>query len=201
MLRERIHPMIGKLSELLVSVNRSTPFSDSISMTTGPRTPLDFKIFPKISPRNNANRFHGHNIDGVGLGIVAALDNSSSRTSVRRFGEHPGNRPGSDPVPIMVNSRRWSDDDNDYTYVTCHHGADGSCTRVYRDGFECSARKNLDEPPESSPEFEGLDFLNACFLCRKKLHGLDIYIYRGERAFCRDECRSVYITNEERKEV
>ncbi|XP_043692869.1 FCS-Like Zinc finger 12-like [Telopea speciosissima] len=32
------------------------------------------------------------------------------------------------------------------------------------------------------------DFLNSCHLCRKKLHGRDIYMYRGEKAFCSTEC-------------
>ncbi|XP_010520527.1 PREDICTED: uncharacterized protein LOC104799612 [Tarenaya hassleriana] len=234
MLTKRSHPMIGKLSELLVSVNRSNPFSDALMMTTtSPKSPLDFKIFPQISPRNGAKRFYDSHIGGVGLGIVAALENSTARMSVCRVGKYPvpkpgPNRSGSNPVPIAMNNRRSVDDDNDdeeeerfmdedYTYVTCHHGPDGSCTRVYRDGIECYARKNpeterslvfgdcFDDPPENSPEtspeFEGLDFLNACLLCRKKLHGIDIYIYKGDKAFCSAECRSIHITSDERRET
>ncbi|CAN0901247.1 FCS-Like Zinc finger 13 [Linum grandiflorum] len=29
-----------------------------------------------------------------------------------------------------------------------------------------------------------------CDLCKKQLHGLDVYMYRGEKAFCSAECRS-----------
>ncbi|WVZ50032.1 hypothetical protein U9M48_001331 [Paspalum notatum var. saurae] len=37
-------------------------------------------------------------------------------------------------------------------------------------------------------------FLQRCFLCRRELaDGRDIYIYRGDRAFCSDECRCRHI--------
>ncbi|KMZ68837.1 hypothetical protein ZOSMA_22G01320 [Zostera marina] len=37
-------------------------------------------------------------------------------------------------------------------------------------------------------------FLDSCYLCRKILsHGTDIYIYRGDRAFCTEECRNKHI--------
>ncbi|KAI4346521.1 hypothetical protein L6164_007411 [Bauhinia variegata] len=49
-------------------------------------------------------------------------------------------------------------------------------------------------------EFLTSDFLNSCYLCKKQLHGLDIFMYRGERAFCSAECREVHIMNDEYKE-
>ncbi|OAY75748.1 hypothetical protein ACMD2_16675 [Ananas comosus] len=42
-------------------------------------------------------------------------------------------------------------------------------------------------------------FLEHCFLCNKKLsHGQDIYMYRGDRAFCSVECRcrQIYMDEE-----
>ncbi|WVZ50029.1 hypothetical protein U9M48_001328 [Paspalum notatum var. saurae] len=37
-------------------------------------------------------------------------------------------------------------------------------------------------------------FLQRCFLCRRELaDGRDIYIYRGDRAFCSEECRCRHI--------
>ncbi|PKA48931.1 hypothetical protein AXF42_Ash016447 [Apostasia shenzhenica] len=40
------------------------------------------------------------------------------------------------------------------------------------------------DPSTTSP------FLENCFLCRKRLlEGTDIYIYRGDRAFCSEDCR------------
>lgn len=46
----------------------------------------------------------------------------------------------------------------------------------------------------------GEDFLSSCFTCRKKLEGNDIYIYRGEKAFCSAECRDQEIMIEEEAE-
>lgn len=206
MLSKRTHPIIGKISELLVGVNRSaaaaTPFFDVLM--TSPKSPLDFKILPQISQRNSSKRFYDDNLGGsVGLGIVAALENSTTRliTSVSRSEPNQSNR--SDPVQFMSHEGSTDEEEEDeemfimdeeeYTLVTCHHGPSGPCsTRVFdRDGFECLASQiNEDrrerlfivdvgtESPENSPEFKGLGFLSSCYLCRKKLHGRDIFIYR-----------------------
>ncbi|KAL2503413.1 hypothetical protein Fot_37261 [Forsythia ovata] len=48
--------------------------------------------------------------------------------------------------------------------------------------------------------FQTEDFLNSCVLCKKMLHGLDIFMYRGEKAFCSAECRFKQISVDERKE-
>lgn len=203
MLSKRTHPMIGKISELLVGgVHRSAaaPFFDVLM--TSPRSPLDFKILPQISQRNSSKRFYDDNLGGsVGLGIVAALENSNTRriTSVCR--SEPDQSGRSDPIQFMSHGgstdgedeEMFIMDEEDYTMVTCHHGPSGSCsTRVYdRDGFERFSSKNNEdnrerlfmvdvgtESPENSPAFQGLSFLNSCYLCRKKLHGQDIFIYR-----------------------
>ncbi|KAG0476435.1 hypothetical protein HPP92_012845 [Vanilla planifolia] len=42
-----------------------------------------------------------------------------------------------------------------------------------------------------------VDFLSCCYLCGKKLHGRDIYMYRGEKGFCSMECRYQHIVTEE----
>lgn len=44
------------------------------------------------------------------------------------------------------------------------------------------------------------DFLSSCFACRKKLEGNDIYIYRGEKAFCSASCRDQQILIDEEAE-
>ncbi|KAL8127572.1 FCS-Like Zinc finger 14-like [Apium graveolens] len=48
--------------------------------------------------------------------------------------------------------------------------------------------------------FGTADFLSSCYLCKKKLHGLDIFMYRGEKAFCSAECRYKQISTDELKE-
>lgn len=49
-------------------------------------------------------------------------------------------------------------------------------------------------------EFWSKDFLSSCYLCKKLLEGLDIFMYRGEKAFCSPECRDNHIRNEDFKE-
>ncbi|MCO5603196.1 hypothetical protein L7F22_057343 [Adiantum nelumboides] len=45
-----------------------------------------------------------------------------------------------------------------------------------------------------------VDFLDVCFHCKRRLrHERDIYIYRGDTAFCSEECRYRQIVKDERK--
>lgn len=44
-------------------------------------------------------------------------------------------------------------------------------------------------------------FLHACYLCKRQLnHGKDVYMYRGDKAFCSVECRYQQILMDERTE-
>ncbi|KAK3001421.1 hypothetical protein RJ639_020710 [Escallonia herrerae] len=57
-----------------------------------------------------------------------------------------------------------------------------SCCGVTRVS-ELKKEDNLKSPPVQS-------FLSFCYACKKDLsEGRDIYMYRGEKAFCSDECR------------
>ncbi|KAI3880687.1 hypothetical protein MKX03_008098 [Papaver bracteatum] len=114
-------------------------------------------------------------------------------------------------------------DSESYTYVTLHKPNNQSYTRVYcdhggdqelvskvvvhNDNDSKMRRINMgvfcESPPrrnESEFEFPTSDFLSSCFLCRKKLHGKDIFMYRGEKAFCSNECRHRQIVSDERQE-
>ncbi|KAK6938179.1 Zf-FLZ domain [Dillenia turbinata] len=54
---------------------------------------------------------------------------------------------------------------------------------------------------KSSDFIETAHFLRACGLCKRRLvPGRDIYMYRGDRAFCSLECRQQQMTHDERKE-
>ncbi|CDO98844.1 unnamed protein product [Coffea canephora] len=45
-------------------------------------------------------------------------------------------------------------------------------------------------------------FLDYCFLCRQKLlPGKDIYMYKGDRAFCSEECRCRQIFMDEEETI
>ncbi|KAA0036285.1 hypothetical protein IC582_018365 [Cucumis melo] len=57
-----------------------------------------------------------------------------------------------------------------------------------------SARDGLSQPPNDH-------FLRTCGLCKRRLApGRDIYMYRGDTAFCSSECREKQIKEDERKE-
>ncbi|KAL3532722.1 hypothetical protein ACH5RR_006243 [Cinchona calisaya] len=113
----------------------------------------------------------------------------------------------------------------DYTFVTCHGPGNKSFTRVYYDGglqengimrpkernITDFGRKNSTinrpsiftlSPPRSGdfPAIPASDFLDSCNLCHKKLQGKDIFMYRGEKAFCSTECRYSQIMMDEHKE-
>ncbi|XVF35168.1 hypothetical protein REPUB_Repub18cG0121700 [Reevesia pubescens] len=215
MLGKRPRPMIGKLSELLVSGNKLPGFLD---VATSPRSPLDFK-----SPSPRCLKRYDVGNGGVGLGIVAALEKSSADSCNHAICSSNLNRSNA----IVVNPgkncdkfrRRCEDSEleslEDYTYVTSH-GPDKSSTKVYYDGGDDEQRRSsssghdrngfgaVKETPTTrfveDVTYPTSDFLSSCHLCRKKLHGKDIYMYRGEKAFCSSECRSTQIMMDERKE-
>ncbi|PSS17799.1 hypothetical protein CEY00_Acc12490 [Actinidia chinensis var. chinensis] len=53
---------------------------------------------------------------------------------------------------------------------------------------------------ETPTPYPSSDFLSFCYSCKKKLEGEDIYMYRGEKAFCSWDCRSHEILVEEAME-
>ena len=144
----------------------------------------------------------------VGLGIVAAmtqLDQTQSRYSILAVS------PRSNPIPIMVNPNskfggpNWEEEDMEsYTCVISHIGNNLVKKREYFDGVlanesETSAT-NWVSASASSLVFGTSDFLSSCNLCKKQLHGMDIFMYRGEKAFCSVECRCKQISIDEHKE-
>ncbi|EOY30208.1 Zf-FLZ domain - like 10 [Theobroma cacao] len=212
MLGKRPRPMIGKLSELLVSGSKP----GFLDLATSPRGPLDLK---SPSPRG-LKRF---DVGGVGLGIVAALEKSSDSC---RHAICSSNLNRSKAI-VVSSGRNWDglrgrcedlemESLENYTYVTSH-GPGKSSTKVYYDGGERRRsssghdRNGFGAVKETTPAarfvegdvvptYPTSDFLSTCHLCRKKLHGKDIYMYRGEKAFCSTECRSTQIMMDERKE-
>lgn len=192
-LSKRPHLLIRKLSEMLVPGSRSAIKPEDYSAS--PRSPLDLKS-PSPSPVSSKRYGSG----GVGLGIVAALEESSN--GINRY----------DPVRYSGRFRCPEIDlsDEEYTYVTSRDGP----TKVYYsdDGFELCGNGSeygdrrvhkpmviADEPPVIKRQiFRGsTEFLSSCCLCKKTLQGKDIYMYKGEMGFCSAECRSVQIMKDE----
>ncbi|GJN08873.1 hypothetical protein PR202_ga26833 [Eleusine coracana subsp. coracana] len=67
---------------------------------------------------------------------------------------------------------------------------------------ETSASSSNSNCHENGRTFVGLEFLKCCFCCHKKLGAdMDVFVYKGEHAFCSAECRSRHIAKEERREM
>ncbi|KAK8597645.1 hypothetical protein V6N13_095045 [Hibiscus sabdariffa] len=194
----RPRPMIGKLSELLVTGKKPAGFYTDAA--TSPTSPFDFRTpIPRGVKRFDAG--------GVGLGIVAALDKSttgscrhavcSSNLIVASSGKNfDGVRGRYEDLEM--------DKEEEFTYVISH-GSGSSSTKVY---YDVKEMETPPPPPAAAAaarfvedvSFPTSDFLSCCHLCRKQLHGRDIYMYRGENAFCSSECRSTQMMMDERKE-
>lgn len=158
------------------------------------------------SPRGLKNFDFG----GVGLGIVAALENSGGgRSEIPALFGRNLTRNRASPIPVKNSWRvnrsleemEMDESLEEYTIVTCHGPDKSSTTRVYSGAAADGGRKGDDRSPfriqSSVKSFRGggvfhissvghadgggipaPDFLSACNLCNKKLHGKDIYMYR-----------------------
>ncbi|XP_077214616.1 FCS-Like Zinc finger 14-like [Tasmannia lanceolata] len=202
-----------------IKLSLFTNFTDSnpppSETSKSPKSPLDFKPYLSKSPRN-------FEPDVVGLGIVAAMTDINSDSDRTRAVKAPIS-PKSDPIPIVLGkggvkmreSVLESDHDEielseTYTRVISHVGNESIRKREYfekPDGNDSNYWENpgvfFASPPKYSDFgwiFRTEDFLNFCYLCRKKLHGLDIFMYRGDMAFCSVECRCQQIMRDEYKE-
>lgn len=178
-----------KLSSLFITFPDPLSFSDSAKSL---KSPFDHKK----SPRN----FEG---EVVGLGIVAAMNENgdtqeafSGAISTRTAKSVVS--PRSAPIPIVSGNAvsktetPMSELSESYTCVKMN-GMDGNYEGK-SGGFHLSQPKQLyvAEPVN--------DFLNTCYLCKKDLHGLDIFMYRGDKAFCSAECRCQQIQGDELRE-
>ncbi|XP_068641042.1 FCS-Like Zinc finger 14-like [Aristolochia californica] len=187
---------MSETKPIKLSLSIFTSFSESLSPSPH---------FSK-SPRNFDQSL-------VGLGIVAAMNDSAGSGDSRVVVS-----PRSDPIPILSArpgvkfkgfARKEEDMDvsESYTCVISRVGDDRVRKREYFDGAE-GVRGNhmgnsavfFTSPQVAVPAAGKEDFLSSCYLCRKKLHGLDIFMYRGDKAFCSVECRCQQMLTDEMKE-
>ncbi|KAI4303293.1 hypothetical protein MLD38_038942 [Melastoma candidum] len=84
--------------------------------------------------------------------------------------------------------------DNSANPRKCHSMRVCSARGGFRTRCPMSPRSGYEEGPLPH-------FLAACFLCKKQLgNNRDIFMYRGDTAFCSEECRQEQIYMEESKE-
>ncbi|XP_022991961.1 protein MARD1-like [Cucurbita maxima] len=82
----------------------------------------------------------------------------------------------------------------EYTCVR-RHGPNAKTTHIF-DNFVVKSLVDYDSPKKKNNEF-----LSYCFTCKNHLHHTnDIYIYRGEKAFCSHECRNQEMLLDEQQE-
>ncbi|KAK1298710.1 hypothetical protein QJS10_CPB14g01198 [Acorus calamus] len=102
----------------------------------------------------------------------------------------------------------------DYTRIISH-GPNPKTTHIYGDlileddWIDSNKQEELGEGPvlgvggclDDSMPFPPDDFLSFCCACKKKLEvGKDVYMYRGEKAFCSCACRDQEMLVEEESE-
>ncbi|KAF6172884.1 hypothetical protein GIB67_035438 [Kingdonia uniflora] len=127
-----------------------------------------------------------------------------------------GIKPSSLPISIgqgLLGSLSVSEIElsEDYTCVVSH-GPNPRITHIFGDCvLESHANNFVDyakkvegvssQAINKSLPFPSENFLSSCYFCKKKLvEGKDIYMYRGEKAFCSSSCRDEEILVEEEME-
>lgn len=148
----------------------------------------------------------------------SSLDSGSSRSHFACFApgdSNLGNPSGMKMNPVLEPSGYITTSDielsEDYTCVRTH-GPNPKVTHIFCDCvLDChnNAFTNFSKNGEEDDEIIAMSmapnsieehFLRFCYTCRKSLEGKDIYIYRGEKAFCSSSCRAVEILIDEEKE-
>nr|XP_029124332.1 FCS-Like Zinc finger 14 isoform X2 [Elaeis guineensis] len=163
-------PMIRKLPEPIDVGNWAFRHADA---APSPPSPLERN---PLSPKGWKNR----ESDGIGLGIVAALEKTGGDGSKNLVVGAPtvitsprtaGRRRGCVDVGELGCSGKCT-----ATSVCCSNGGKGGEDLRWREmGHFCGSTH---EVPEDARAYQIADFLSYCYLCRKRLHGKDIYMYR-----------------------
>ncbi|XP_062091187.1 FCS-Like Zinc finger 13-like [Humulus lupulus] len=179
--------IVAALEKSSVDGGRDFPAKYAIcSLNLNRSNPIPVKIV------NNGDKFRAcEELDEESYTYVTCrLPNNKSITKVYYDGVDYGRR----------NHRK-----NDLGRCNNQRGIFDSPSARKNDLDRCNNQRSIFDSPsaisgEENSSFPTSDFLSCCHLCRKKLHGKDIYMYRGEKAFCSSECRSSQILNDERKE-
>ncbi|CAI9759660.1 unnamed protein product [Fraxinus pennsylvanica] len=81
--------------------------------------------------------------------------------------------------------------------LECHNN---EVTTFFKENKEQISLPQAAELSHFVASYPPIDFLKFCYSCKKKLDGEDIYMYRGEKAFCSWSCRSQEILLDEEME-
>ncbi|CAL9097691.1 unnamed protein product, partial [Musa textilis] len=112
------------------------------------------------------------------------------------FDKFSGETIGSSCGGITSLSASEIEQSEDYTRIISH-GPNPRTTHIFGD----CVLESHSFPSEESPPCSSDGFLRSCLSCKKKLEeGKDIYMYKGEKAFCSCHCRDQGILIEEEME-
>ncbi|XP_047317954.1 FCS-Like Zinc finger 8 [Impatiens glandulifera] len=168
-------------SQLKIQIPQLPP-SVFHSQSESPKSPADFGIktrnaqVGRKSPPPPAKRTDSRSLPG----FISASDMELSEDYTRVISHGPN------PKTTHIF--------DDCIVESCCGVVDFSATKKESDnGFRAMTTKSMSYPSES--------FLSFCYGCKKNLgHGKDIYIYRGEKAFCSCECRQKEMMLDEEEE-
>lgn len=202
-------PQMRILNNPSLKIASIDPF-DSLSNSL----PKNFAVFPHthikksnpklVSPlaQEPFAKFWSHSLDSANLG------SNSTRLTTRPTNMSTRLSNGKDLVASLSLSE--IERSEDYTCIK-KHGPNPQTTHIYGDcilerhdnefiakSFKCEEREA--KPSDIVNSYLADDFLSFCYSCKKKLEGEDIYMYRGEKAFCSWNCRSQEILIEEEME-
>lgn len=142
-----------------------------------PASPLERDV---RSPKGWMNRVPA----GVGLGIVVALERTGGRGGVAAKAAVDTPATGtSTPAAASWKGGWWSSgvagiQKSSLGGLFCGVDEEDDDGFHYRTLSSPSFSSTLRLPPVELHFFPGADFLSSCYLCKKKLHGGDIYMYR-----------------------
>ncbi|KAK4257959.1 hypothetical protein QN277_007479 [Acacia crassicarpa] len=190
-----------------------TPPSSSFSSSEQPRRPVGLGLVDSLIEDNQNPNFTSKPdtrmvVFGSQLKIQIPLISSSEsvKTPEKKSGFGSNYSPRVLPGCLSASEIESSEE---YTRVISH-GPNPRTTHIFDDCvIESScfdAGIGLSSPSTVSVkqnefEYPSERFLSSCFYCKKNLgHGKDIFMYRGDRAFCSRECRYQGMLMEEEEE-
>ncbi|PSS28928.1 hypothetical protein CEY00_Acc06439 [Actinidia chinensis var. chinensis] len=146
---------------------------------------------------------------------LTSLTNRSTNSSSVNFGSGNGLNLVNSPPHLCGGNQILGNSSATYlntvsAYVGSAHGFIGSLSASeieLSEDYTCNEEQTIQFPPAVAVErseiptpYPSSDFLSFCYSCQKKLEGEDIYMYRGEKAFCSWGCQSQEILIEEAME-
>ncbi|XP_073308103.1 FCS-Like Zinc finger 10-like isoform X2 [Primulina huaijiensis] len=186
---------------------RSSKFSSSSE--TPKSLPKNVAVFPN-------NKTKQDNIQKGDSTILFEIEEAPKERSVKSGNSLEG-RLSSIPASVHSGTSFFSsvppseiELSEDYTCIR-NHGPQSKVTHIFCDRIlECHDDKltsfferNEDGGMVNSGDlasYPSMDFLKFCYSCKKSLDGEDIFMYRGEKAFCSLSCRSREILVDEEVE-